>query len=952
MTKENFERVLVARLQARGAPGDEATTNFQYLLDCVERASREMNRAHEAGTKAEGGGDGAAVAAATAVWHACAAARKLCVVYTGNVLVYAIFPDSPAAQGRGGLQLLDELAGGRLAGGGAWSALAGEFLEEFGTHVEADVLDQVLDPIFKHLHAAVMNASPLAPDCLVPLQAFQQLAAVRSFARAAAKLPTWTYKPGGATARGLAVSGRTMEAETVLGPFLRPSPLPDVFPAQPDVRQTCFAGVKQRRPQEVQDSIRALQLSTADLNQGQKNILMGFLKAGELRESALAWIADSIVLNFGRSKMQIDKLRMASHGFMTNLSTVLLMLCEPFCVDPQKAQNRIDFDYLRGGRLDNGGETKCITAEGAGAGPVAGASGGAKYHFICECYFLTMKALQLGAMKAIRDDLESLKELQRLTPRLEDARAERDALGGGHGAGRLAQAIQQLEQRLEQIQEEHCCFQGAVVSERVLALMVSFYRLTAGLVQQHVGAVPDTLQVAEGEAVTCDPKALAFFGALPEYVVEDLTDFLDYLNRQVGYTHPGLLRTVLDPHTMQSFADLFTVLIGSPHFIKNPYMRAKMVDVLWDAMPRPDEPRGRGQGPYAGVFEGSPTVERYLVPHLLHLYVNIEFTGANNVFYDKFNVRYHIGELLEYLWSVPMHRNRWLNVARTCEKFYVQFISMILNDAIYLLDEAMAHLKEVKEKLEERRSPAWGARPANERADQEGQLQQAERLLRSDLTLAQVHIRMMQYTTELVTMPFLQPQMVGRVAAMLDYFLMYLVGPDRKNLKVDNPDKYDWDPANMLSMIVSIYAHLSKSEGAPDFARAIALDLRSYRPENMEEAHRLCASRRLLQLDNLDAFARLAELCKVAAREEAEAEADFADAPAEYLDPIQCDLMQDPVILPSSKTVIDRATILRHLLSDKTDPFNRSPLTEDQLLPATELKAQIEAWKQSKRQKK
>lgn len=40
--------------------------------------------------------------------------------------------------------------------------------------------------------------------------------------------------------------------------------------------------------------------------------------------------------------------------------------------------------------------------------------------------------------------------------------------------------------------------------------------------------------------------------------------------------------------------------------------------------------------------------------------------------------------------------------------------------------------------------------------------------------------------------------------------------------------------------------------------------------------------------------------------------------------------MRDPVLLPSSgisnwfKSVIDRINIMRHLLSDDTDPFNRS----------------------------
>lgn len=37
-------------------------------------------------------------------------------------------------------------------------------------------------------------------------------------------------------------------------------------------------------------------------------------------------------------------------------------------------------------------------------------------------------------------------------------------------------------------------------------------------------------------------------------------------------------------------------------------------------------------------------------------------------------------------------------------------------------------------------------------------------------------------------------------------------------------------------------------------------------------------------------------------------------------------LMQDPVILPTSKTSIDRSTIRSHLLSDPNDPFNRAPL--------------------------
>ena len=43
--------------------------------------------------------------------------------------------------------------------------------------------------------------------------------------------------------------------------------------------------------------------------------------------------------------------------------------------------------------------------------------------------------------------------------------------------------------------------------------------------------------------------------------------------------------------------------------------------------------------------------------------------------------------------------------------------------------------------------------------------------------------------------------------------------------------------------------------------------------------------------------------------------------------------MRDPVILPISRTVIDRSTIKSHLLSDAKDPFNRTPLTIEEVIP-------------------
>lgn len=56
------------------------------------------------------------------------------------------------------------------------------------------------------------------------------------------------------------------------------------------------------------------------------------------------------------------------------------------------------------------------------------------------------------------------------------------------------------------------------------------------------------------------------------------------------------------------------------------------------------------------------------------------------------------------------------------------------------------------------------------------------------------------------------------------------------------------------------------------------------------------------------------------------------DIPPEYLDPIMNEIMNDPVMLPSSKIIVDRITIIKHLLSDNTDPYNREPLSKEDLI--------------------
>jgi len=141
---------------------------------------------------------------------------------------------------------------------------------------------------------------------------------------------------------------------------------------------------------------------------------------------------------------------------------------------------------------------------------------------------------------------------------------------------------------------------------------------------------------------------------------------------------------------------------------------------------------------------------------------------------------------------------------------------------------------------------------------------------------------------------------------------------------------------------LSVYINLAVR---PSFVQAIARDGRSYKPENFSEATRIMQRFASKSPDELRLWQSLGERVAETKAAEDQEEEDLGEIPEEFEDPLMASLMTDPVILPTSKNVLDRATIRSHLLSDPNDPFNRVPLKIEDVIPHTELKAKIDAWK-------
>ncbi|XP_042439690.1 probable ubiquitin conjugation factor E4 isoform X5 [Zingiber officinale] len=236
-------------------------------------------------------------------------------------------------------------------------------------------------------------------------------------------------------------------------------------------------------------------------------------------------------------------------------------------------------------------------------------------------------------------------------------------------------------------------------------------------------------------------------------------------------------------------------------------------------------------------------------------------------------------------------------------------------------------------------------------------------IVRSNMKLANGNVGMLAFTSEQIPAPFLLPEMVERVAIVLNYFLLQLTGSQWRFLDIKDPEKYEFRPRQLLKQITKIYVHIARGDKEMNvFPAAISKDGQSYNEKLLtsqlfkyvaDNLWKIHENRNIIQ-EFVELGLKVKSAVYEALNEASNAEAILGEIPDEFLDPILHTLMRDPVILPSSRMSVDRPVIQSHLLNGNTqnDPFTRCHLTQDMLIPNTELKQRIEDFIISQRKRK
>nr|KAF6508925.1 ubiquitination factor E4B [Rousettus aegyptiacus] len=789
------------------------------------------------------------------------------------------------------------------------------------THQDEEVFKQIFIPILQGLALAAKECSLDSDYFKYPLMALGELCETKfgkthPVCNLVASLPLWLPKslsPG---------SGRELQRLSYLGAFFSFS----VF-AEDDAKvvEKYFSGpaITLENTRVVSQSLQHyLELGRQELFK----ILHSILLNGETREAALGYMAAVVNANTKKAQMQTDDRLVSTDGFMLNFLWVLQQLSTKIkleTVDPTyifhpRCRIALPNDETRVNATME--DVNDWLAELYGDQPPF-----SEPKFPTECFFLTLHAHHLSILPSCRRYIRRLRAIRELNRTVEDLKNNESQWKDSPLATRHREMLKRCKTQLKKLVRCKACADAGLLDESFLRRCLNFYGLLIQLLLRILDAAyPDVTLPLNSDV----PKV---FAALPEFYVEDVAEFLFFI---VQYS-PQVL---YEPCT-QDVVMFLVVMLCSQNYIRNPYLVAKLVEVMFMTNPAV-QPRTQK---FFEMIENHPLSTKLLVPSLMKFYTDVEHTGATSEFYDKFTIRYHISTIFKSLWQNIAHHGTFMEEFNSGKQF-VRYINMLINDTTFLLDESLESLKRIHEVQEEMKNKEqWEQLPRDQQQARQSQLAQDERVSRSYLALATETVDMFHILTKQVQKPFLRPELGPRLAAMLNFNLQQLCGPKCRDLKVENPEKYGFEPKKLLDQLTDIYLQLDCAR----FAKAIADDQRSYSKELFEEVISKMRKAGIKSTIAIEKFKLLAEKVEEIVAKNARAEIDYSDAPDEFRDPLMDTLMTDPVRLPSG-TIMDRSIILRHLLNSPTDPFNRQTLTESMLEPVPELKEQIHAWMREK----
>lgn len=340
----------------------------------------------------------------------------------------------------------------------------------------------------------------------------------------------------------------------------------------------------------------------------------GLLKNVDSRNAVMAYLGAVLRTNEKRTQIQADEGHSARDGFMLNVLVLLQKLSQKIKLDrvhmayPFHAEALVHIvkDTKVRFTSDEYGEW---LAEFKASGAVGAAF---ESNFQTQCWFMTLHAHHIAIMPAIQRysrRLRAIKEFQRLVNELNATKSQWEF---SPYAARNKQMHAKWTQQMKKLTQLKICYDIGLLDAHLVRGCMQFYSSVCEYLLHQMEDRP--IRAGQPFINTVPPpqlKPTSAFSALPEWYVEDIADFLLFC---MQYGTVDWIEYDID----HSIVTWLLTTVCAPQCIKNPYVLAKLVEVLFVT------PQNQN---LHNLIMFHPIAQSVLVSSLMKFYVDIETTG-------------------------------------------------------------------------------------------------------------------------------------------------------------------------------------------------------------------------------------------------------------------------------------------------------------------------------------
>ncbi|CAD8078180.1 unnamed protein product [Paramecium sonneborni] len=418
---------------------------------------------------------------------------------------------------------------------------------------------------------------------------------------------------------------------------------------------------------------------------------------------------------------------------------------------------------------------------------------------------------------------------------------------------------------------------------------------------------------------------------IPEFIINDIIDYVDFYMQNLEH----FTENYFNHKNFTSFVELAIYFIHLP-IATNKYLPGKFIEAIYYFTKVT-----KNQCYIYETFVNNDLVRENLLQGLINQYLAVGETGANNQFYAKFQYRFYINDLLFQLMSINVYQRQFITHMDSNSGH--RLIKHMISDMNYGFEEIWTnYLETFIKKQQEQEIPNNNF---EQRYNKQRELDMIKGQIQSNLQNMKSNLKLLVEFSYHIPKILMKEIFQEMILKMLNYYLDNFLSEKSKE-KLDilkQIAQKEFKLANFLHQIGTFFANICEENKAVSI---IVKDGRSYHIENFQKLEKIFRDNISGQQDKVEKLSRFIKNLQRKSEKKRFLESilEQTQIPDKYQDPIYGELIKDPVMLPQSKTIMDRKVIITALLEKKLDPFTLTPLDEKDLIPLPELKQEIDVW--------